>query len=70
MRRNGFLPALLDDAKAMAERYRWIVANPESARHLLRLLQQRKGDEEAFAKMIDRIITSENAARSRANVKP
>jgi hypothetical protein len=49
-----------------AARYRWIVTNPESARHLLHLLQQGKGDADGFAKLVDRIEASERAARAPA----
>lgn len=45
-----------------AVRFRQLVADPETARHLLLLLSQAKGNEESFRKMIDRIAASKEAA--------
>ena len=48
-------------------RYEWLLDNPESGKHLLRLLQDGKGDKAAFTNMLNRIITSERAAKAAAN---
>lgn len=48
-----------------ARRFRALLIDPEGARHLLHLLQQRKGDEAAFRSMIDRIEASREAARGK-----
>ena len=47
---------------ADAERFRFLVDDPETARHLLSLLQQKKGNEDSLRKMIDRITESKIAA--------
>jgi hypothetical protein len=41
-----------------ARRYRWIIDEPEGARHLLNLLREKKGDKVSFGNMIDRIEAS------------
>lgn len=57
--------AALAEARRDAERYEWILREPEAARHLLHLLQQGKGDKEAFSTMVDRIVMSKAAAPDR-----
>ena len=47
------------------ERYEWLLDNPESARHLLGLLAQGKGDRDAFTKMVARIMVSERGAKAK-----
>lgn len=47
---------------ADARRFRLMLRDPEGARHLLHLLQQGKGDEAAFRKMLDRIVASREAS--------
>lgn len=44
------------------ERFRWLLANPKDGRHLLLLLSQGKGDENAFITILDRVIKSESAS--------
>lgn len=44
-----------------AERYRWLLDNPDVAYALFNLLKDGKGDKEAFTKMLDRIIASKEA---------
>ena len=48
--------------KTDAERFQWLLANPDNSRHLFLLLSQEKGDANAFITMLDRIIESEIAA--------
>ena len=45
-----------------AERYQQLLDDPETGRHLLLLLSQGKGDEQAFRRMQDRIAASKQAA--------
>lgn len=52
------LNAAMQDAELDSRRYRYLVSDPEGARHLLLLLQQGKGDAAAFHKMVDRLIAS------------
>jgi hypothetical protein len=63
---NLFPPAEVPSQDS--KRFRWIVDNPISARHLLNLLALGKGDKESFIHMIDRVILSEEKAR--AALKP
>lgn len=62
--RNAIGPLLdrMEEMERDARRYKQIVGDPESARHLLHLLQQGKGGSEAFSKMLDRIADSKAAA--------
>ena len=63
---NGLLlkaEAERDAAQADAERLEWMLNEPEGARHLLSLLQAKRGDKDAFKTMVDRI---RNAARGAA----
>lgn len=50
------------ESAARLARYEWMLADPETARHLLLLLSQGKGDRDAFERMIDRIQTSKEQA--------
>lgn len=45
-----------------AERYRWLLDNPDVGYALFNLLKDGKGDKVAFSKMLDRITASKNAA--------
>ena len=56
-----------ESVEADAARFRWMVGEPEGARHLLSLLQ-REGSSKAgsFRSMIDRISTSQRNAASRS----
>jgi len=55
----------VDELQEKADRYDWIVGEPEGAQHLLNLLKQGKGTVEDFGKMIDRIAASKRAANFR-----
>lgn len=46
-----------------AQRFRWLLAKPETARHLFTLLSQKKVDQTYIVQTIDNIITSQQAAR-------
>lgn len=53
------------------ERYDWLKAHPSGAAHLFRLLDQGKGDADAFDTMVCRIMRSErNAQSTAANPRP
>ncbi len=45
-----------------SERYQQLLDDPQTARHLLLLLSEGKGDEQAFRKMQDRIAASKSAS--------
>ena len=60
------LPELLQAARD-EELLRWMLDDPVSARHLLLLLSEGKGNEESFRSMIRRIITSKGAAMKEAS---
>lgn len=51
---------LLMDADAL--RFRYLISDPETGRHLLSLLKQGKGDTDALRRMIDRILASKAEA--------
>lgn len=51
-----------DALRKDAERFEWVLTDPEGARHLLHLMQQGKGDKDSFRGMIDRILRAKNAA--------
>ena len=46
-----------------ARRFRWMLNNPTSARHLLHLLSEKKGNSDSFCTMVDRIMACEDADR-------
>ena len=60
------LPELLKAARD-EELLRWMLDDPVSARHLLLLLSEGKGNKESFRNMIRRIITSKDAAMKEAS---
>jgi hypothetical protein len=57
--------ALLSSREADGERYQQLLDDPETGRHLLLLLSQKRGDKAAFSSMLDRIKESKNAARAK-----
>lgn len=56
----------LDSIEQDAQRFRYLVSDPETGRHLLLLLSQGKGDAAALRRMIDRIQASKAAAIAKA----
>lgn len=59
------LSAIPSTPDADAVRFRQLMADPETGRHLLLLLSQGRGDEHSFRKMMDRIAASKEAANAR-----
>lgn len=52
-------PVLDKSDEAEARRLRWILDNPDAARHLLRLLEEgRSNKRDDFRRMVDRLIAS------------
>jgi hypothetical protein len=60
----------IDSAEQDAERFRYLISDPETGRHLLLLLSQGKGDASALRRMIDRISASSRLSTQETRQEP